>query len=930
MDFTMVVGGIRPAASPLNQNRRASLRSRRSSATSSVMDEQTMDFTTAVGGIRQQASPVRRQSVGERSVDDNEDMSMEFTAVIGGITPHEAGSDVQRPATPKEGLSPARTEVPTTPNREGHFKAAEDQSAKKLLTPMFEKQLSGSAVKDSAGSTRSSARISNRSAQKSPVGVSKSPGSVRKAPSSPQKNASPPKNAASRGTSNLAPSSSASVRKTSASTQQSPASPRKSKRIAASQPTAQNVEQAEQDSTASSSVPTNDMSASLPSTQSHDSLPTSIREADDIVYPTLPDVEVVEVASPIPQDQNQMTPVPTVDEPVTTPRPHHAYTISEAGSPLAAFAQTPPEIDMENLNPPSPSLEKQMRSSPVTKTTTPQQPVSRESKTVINPQQTSFQQPTKPETASTTPPRTFSPVEPSRAFSDSIRLMSTPRKDTGTTPLKRLRGMTPMKSPEKKTVTPHKALTPKTKTPRMPPRTSAAELAGQQLADELFAATRTDQQITKVKLNDFLEKAGIKFMELALPTKRRYTVAPGQVNGTEGDDGSNSIDLESAVVAGACTTPMLDMFQHSCRELKRYISEGKSFVKTLETEVYADTPPLISAYVNATPQRKVQLDNHMRDIKTNARLCSKEIWYDWRSKLLDGLEEGLKSIKAKLDDDAAILGERENMLESLLPDLLAKHDALHQEAVRLEEAAASVSEEEQEELDTVRQTLGNVNEQIEEKKRMLEAMEKELQEQDELVEAYTEGKGECLAQISEAERVKESCRGWSIDEVSALKGRFFSNLVSGLLLTYNSFSDSARDSNWLGHHFSVWFHPDNDIPTITLTFLRRRRLWCFVYQSQRANISHLHSQLCRPRKSKASAPHDGKTLLPPASSRTPTVPRAAHDVDQIPTRSRLARLGRGDGNQRQHPRTADRTPRGRGHPVGRASGHLHRRAAAES
>ena len=90
MDMTKPMGGIVPSAqqdSSLKQVGRKSLgrkqsvaSRRRSSAGSELLGEGTMDFTTAVGGIQSSHG----QTV-ESQVDENEDLSMEFTSVYGGL-----------------------------------------------------------------------------------------------------------------------------------------------------------------------------------------------------------------------------------------------------------------------------------------------------------------------------------------------------------------------------------------------------------------------------------------------------------------------------------------------------------------------------------------------------------------------------------------------------------------------------------------------------------------------------------------------------------------------------------------------------------------------------------------------------------------------------------------------------------------------------
>jgi len=72
-----------------------------------------------------------------------------------------------------------------------------------------------------------------------------------------------------------------------------------------------------------------------------------------------------------------------------------------------------------------------------------------------------------------------------------------------------------------------------------------------------------DKAQDRMQLQDFLNLTSIRFMELTT-TKRRHTVAPGTLgkNTSDKENGKNDGSLESCVVAGACTLPMLELFQH--------------------------------------------------------------------------------------------------------------------------------------------------------------------------------------------------------------------------------------------------------------------------------------------------------------------------------------------------------------------------------
>ena len=122
MDVTRAVGGIISNASDRKQsrkksmpaNRRQSTRRRSSGARSSLGDE-TMELTTAIGGIH-----AAEDDTGENN---DEDMTMEFTSVIGGVLPPPNAQKSRR----RSSIAPAG-KPQTRKSRESLEPAAEDQT----------------------------------------------------------------------------------------------------------------------------------------------------------------------------------------------------------------------------------------------------------------------------------------------------------------------------------------------------------------------------------------------------------------------------------------------------------------------------------------------------------------------------------------------------------------------------------------------------------------------------------------------------------------------------------------------------------------------------------------------------------------------------------------------------------------------------------
>ncbi|TLS23652.1 uncharacterized protein PpBr36_05627 [Pyricularia pennisetigena] len=278
-----------------------------------------------------------------------------------------------------------------------------------------------------------------------------------------------------------------------------------------------------------------------------------------------------------------------------------------------------------------------------------------------------------------------------------------------------------------------------------------------------------DDDEERISLQDFLNMTSIRFMELTT-TKRRHTVAPQAKNSAESDD-KDDMCLERCVVAGACTVPMLELYQHSCRELKKYISEGRDIVREIESETLADNPPLFREYMSASPDFRVLMDNQFKNVKLHARLLSKAMWYEWRMKLQEGLKEGLEKTAEGMAQDEQVLKKKQALIDSVLPELVKKFAELEKEHNLLDEAVRELADCDPDELQAARDELLTATQDIDLKKQQIAELERDLRQSEEAIGELTTKKQLCLDEIREAERVREECRGWRPDEIMDLKAR---------------------------------------------------------------------------------------------------------------------------------------------------------------
>ncbi|KUJ23736.1 Spc7-domain-containing protein [Mollisia scopiformis] len=272
----------------------------------------------------------------------------------------------------------------------------------------------------------------------------------------------------------------------------------------------------------------------------------------------------------------------------------------------------------------------------------------------------------------------------------------------------------------------------------------------------------------RIQLQDFLNMTSIRFMELTT-TKRRHTIAP-KAAAKEGDS-TKSVSLEDCVAAGAATIPMLELFQHACHELKRYISEGRKTVREIETETFEENPPLFREYISASPDIKIVMDNQLKNVKTHARLLSKGQWYDWRMTLLATLKEGLFKTAEGMIQDEETLDQQQELLDTVLPHLIRQFEQLQREEGELQYAADEIANCDQEELSNARQHLITLDAEVEAKKQLIADLRRQVQGKEAEIEAGTERKQAWEEEIREAEKIREECRGWTSSEISILKGK---------------------------------------------------------------------------------------------------------------------------------------------------------------
>ena len=165
------------------------------------------------------------------------------------------------------------------------------------------------------------------------------------------------------------------------------------------------------------------------------------------------------------------------------------------------------------------------------------------------------------------------------------------------------------------------------------------------------------------------------------------------------------------------------------------------------------------------------MDSQFKNVKSHARLLSKAMWYEWRMKLQEGLKEGLDRIAEGMDDDDKVLRRQQDLLDSVLPDMIKYFESLESEHEDLEEVAKELEDCDPEELQNARKDLVSMDQAIEERKRKIEELRAQIEASQTSADSLAKQKQQYLEEIQEADKTREECRGWSSTEVSAIKGK---------------------------------------------------------------------------------------------------------------------------------------------------------------
>ncbi|OZJ03354.1 hypothetical protein BZG36_02996 [Bifiguratus adelaidae] len=249
---------------------------------------------------------------------------------------------------------------------------------------------------------------------------------------------------------------------------------------------------------------------------------------------------------------------------------------------------------------------------------------------------------------------------------------------------------------------------------------------------EVLPNVQPSHNTPNISMKDFLEMVGITFMEGQTFSKRRETIAKRNFE--------KRVTIVDFATCAAANLPQLELYQFCCQELSRYIDDGKVAVKITEEKASNENPRFFKEYMEGTQTLKDLHKQRFSVIKFHSWLSAKENWYDWRNKLVNDLNEGLRKNLEQLQQDEARLERYAKHMSIMLPEMQTYHAELKNRFMRAQDREKQLAR-----CDT--EQMKGLEAAIEEQKEQLTRFHKRA-------DALNEKEQNLYAQLAELERRK--------------------------------------------------------------------------------------------------------------------------------------------------------------------------------
>lgn len=272
-----------------------------------------------------------------------------------------------------------------------------------------------------------------------------------------------------------------------------------------------------------------------------------------------------------------------------------------------------------------------------------------------------------------------------------------------------------------------------------------------------------DNLSPNVSLVDFLTDIGIKFyddLEFSTDISNRYRLSLS--------DGHASVSPEDYFRANI-QLPVLEVYELCCKELSGKIQEGMKLFDELKAETFENNPDLFKQYYRSSFYDQMTMKSRFHTLKEYTRQQAKQIWYQWRSKLIENILDVLKSNLEILQSDKAVLIDQISSLDSIYREIQQKYHAIRLEVLHFKDIQTRFQDLDVEQIKSIKSKLTHLNQQLIDHKTKISDKESELKELQSQINLRNEEIANLKQKISESDNKLIKTRHFNTTEIRALE-----------------------------------------------------------------------------------------------------------------------------------------------------------------
>lgn len=274
-----------------------------------------------------------------------------------------------------------------------------------------------------------------------------------------------------------------------------------------------------------------------------------------------------------------------------------------------------------------------------------------------------------------------------------------------------------------------------------------------------------DEEFTPVSLTDFLTEIGIKFfddLDFSTDKSNKYRLSLSEASETV-----SSEDYYRANVQ----TPLLEVYELCCTELSGKIEQGKKLFEELKKETLQNNPDVFRQYFRSSSYDRMNMVSRFNQLMKFSREQGKQIWYQWRSKLIDSLLDVLKGNLEMMHNDKAVLLENLELLDGLHKEIQNQYQSIRSEVAQFKDIQRRFGNLDADQIRSIRLKLTNLNQRLLDHKEEIQVKEDQLMKLQENIARREEVIAELQKEISTSDQKLAQLKPFNSSDLGHLETR---------------------------------------------------------------------------------------------------------------------------------------------------------------